>query len=305
MKKLTIGCLLCLTALLPTMMFAGIAPGFDYLYFNPSNTAFNVASGAPADTFGRCDDCYLDTPLALTSFGFSGPINFEGFQFSNVYVNNNGNITFTQPLSIFTPFPLVGNGFPIIAPYFGDVDTRGAPPNDPSQPNNVGVTGWGTANFTEPNGQGTHPGFGVTYNMVGYFNSHEDKLNTFQVLLIDRSDTGAGNFDIVFLYDGIQWETGDASGGSGGLGGTSARVGFTNGSTFAFELPGSGVNGALLDGGPDSLTGHTTNCGGELGCYIFNVRNGIVGTTPEPGSFLLFGSGLIGVAQMLRRRKKS
>ena len=50
---------------------------------------------------------------------------------------------------------------------------------------------------------------------VGYFGSHADKLNKFQLILVDRSaDTGtAGDFDILFKYDTIQWETGDASTG--------------------------------------------------------------------------------------------
>ena len=41
---------------------------------------------------------------------------------------------------------------------------------------------------------------------------------------------GAQSF-VIFLYadDGIQWTTGDASGGSGGIGGTPAQVGFNAG----------------------------------------------------------------------------
>jgi hypothetical protein len=38
-----------------------------------------------------------------------------------------------------------------------------------------------------------------------------DKLATFELLLVDRSDTGAGNFDVEFNYDTVQWETGDAA----------------------------------------------------------------------------------------------
>ena len=74
-----------------------------------------------------------------------------------------------------------------------------------------------------------HLAFGVNWINVGYFNSNTDKLNRFQLILIDRSDTGPGNFDFEFNYDKIQWETGDAD-GSGGLGGISARVGYSNGS---------------------------------------------------------------------------
>ena len=41
-------------------------------------------------------------------------------------VNNNGDISFTTPVSAYTPqaFPLSGN-LQLIAPYWADVDTRG------------------------------------------------------------------------------------------------------------------------------------------------------------------------------------
>src|SRR5205085_931626 len=80
-----------------------------------------------------------------------------------------------------------------------------------------------------------------------------------------------------------KWETGDASEGSGGLGGKSARAGFSNGSgaphTF-FKLDGSAVPGALLDGGPSSLaTGSLRSA--TPGRYIFPV---IGGAPPSGGS---------------------
>ena len=44
----------------------------------------------------------------------------------SLQVNNNGDISFTTPVSTYTPqaFPLSGN-LQLIAPYWGDVDTRG------------------------------------------------------------------------------------------------------------------------------------------------------------------------------------
>src|SRR5207249_9253138 len=113
---------------------------------------------------------------------------------------------------------------------------------------------------------------------------HADTLHSFQIILVDRTDTGAGNFDIEFNYDQIQWETGDASGGSNGLGGSSARVGYSNGSGVAgtfFELPGSGVNGAFLDGGPNALINQTL-LSSTPGRLHFLVRSGQVVTAPPP-----------------------
>ncbi|WP_167305977.1 nidogen-like domain-containing protein [Nocardioides euryhalodurans] len=190
--------------------------------------------------------------------------NFFGTTYTHTYVNNNGNVTFDSPMSTFTPFRLDASTPPIIAPFFADVDTRGE----------------GSAPVTYSVGETTFGGrqaFCVNWLNVGYYSGHYDKLNSFQLLLVDRSDLGVGDFDIVFNYDGIQWETGDASGGSGGLGGTSAGAGFsagTNDEAAFFELPGSLQNGAFLDGGPRSLAAGSRNST-EPGRYVFPVRNGI------------------------------
>ena len=181
-----------------------------------------------------------DGSTGAIPLGFT--VNFFGVNYSSVFVNNNGNVTFANPLVTFTPFDLTSTRTPIIAPFFADVDTRGAG----SQPTRYGQSfGVGVVNG--------HPAFGANYINVGYYASHFDKLNSFQVVLIDRTDTGAGNFDIELNYDKIQWETGDASGGVNGFGGTSARVGFSNGTGAGgsfFELQGSAVNGAFLDSNP-------------------------------------------------------
>ena len=88
--------------------------------------------------------------------------------------------------------------------------------------------------------------FGVDWFNVGYFDftNGVDKLNTFQLILVARPEVGPGDFDIEFNYSQIQWETGDASGGTGGLGGTSAAVGYSNGTgtrapTFSCPAPSS------------------------------------------------------------------
>ena len=50
--------------------------------------------------------------------------------------------------------------------------------------------------------------------------------------------TNGVNSFVIFLYaDGeIQWTTGDASGGTGGLGGTPAQVGFNAGMVSALPV---------------------------------------------------------------------
>lgn len=208
-------------------------------------------------------------------------LNFFGQTFSQIYVNTNGNITFTAPLAAFTAAPIVSNSAPLIAAYWADWDTR---------PTSLGQVTYGTGTVDG------HQAFGIDWINIGYFDQHTDKTNSAQLILIDRSDTGAGNFDIELNYDQIQWESGDASGGIDGLGGSSARAGYTNGSDHSFELPGSAVNGAFLDGGPNSLTGHAMNAN-VLGRYLFESRNGSI---PEPTGVVLF---LCGGALLLRLRR--
>ncbi len=202
-----------------------------------------------------------DGSTGAVAIGFG--VNFFGINRTTLYVNNNGNVTFDGPLVTFTPFGLPSTPHQIIAPFFADVDTRVG---------NIVTYGPGTV--------GGLQAFGVNWPAVGYYSMHTDKLNTFQLVLINRADTGAGNFDFEFNYNSIQWNTGDASGGSNGLGGSSAGVGYSNGTgvpgTF-YQFLGSGSNGAFLDSGP-RLTSLIRNDADSnvLGRYVFSVRDGVV-----------------------------
>ena len=212
-------------------------------------------AGCTTNTLPANDDDSTDVvPIGFTA-------NFFGEPFTELYVNNNGNVTFNNPLGEFTPYDFTTAGDPIIAPFLADVDTGGAP-GDGSLETTFGQTT-----------VGSDAAFCVNWVNVGYFSENVDKLNSFQLLLIDK---GSGNFDIEFNYDKVNWETGDASGGSGGFGGTSAAVGFANGDgdpSHFFVRDGSFENGALLNGGPKALISGMLNSGGQLGRYVFNVVN--------------------------------
>lgn len=219
------------------------------------------------------DGCFSNTLTAnddgsTAAIGLPWQINFFGHHYGAVFVNNNGNLTFERRLSTYTPFNLVTAGIPIIAPFFGDVDTR----------HNSGLVHYGMIIY------GGRPAFCATWANVdygvNYYNSgsHDDRKNKFQVLLVNRDDRQAGDFDIVFNYDQIQWETGDASGGTNGLGGNSARVGFSNGNAStpetSFELRGSAINGYFLDLAATGLIyGNRSSL--VAGRYVFPVNNGV------------------------------
>jgi hypothetical protein len=251
-----------LVVLLPAGAFAqAIEPGFN------SNTL------AP-------NDDGTDGPVSI---GFT--LNFFGINRTSIYVNNNGNVTLDAPLSTFTPFDLNSTGQEIIAPFFADVDTSAA--GDP-------VT-YGPGSFAG------RPAYGVNWINVDYFNSDPSHTNrnSFQLILVDRSDVGPGDFDIVFNYDQIQWEAGEASGSdANGLGGDSARVGYSNGTSASgtsLELPGSAINGAFLDGGPNALVSNSLNSS-VPGRYIFQARGGSIGGPgPVPEFRAVPATGALGL----------
>ncbi len=84
----------------------------------PLNSPLEDADGLTILTLDPNDDGSAG-PVDL---GFS--INFGGQSYSQLYVNNNGNLTFGTSLSQYTPSTLEDLSLPIIAPFFADVDTR-------------------------------------------------------------------------------------------------------------------------------------------------------------------------------------
>lgn len=150
---------------------------------------------------------------------------FYGTAWNDIYVNNNGNVSFGAPFSAFSSSGFPVAGFPMIAPFWGDVDTRGDDGTDGA----VWIKEWST------NAGDSVNRLVIVWDNVGYYNSSTDLLNTFQLILTDGNDPaiGMGN-NVCFCYDDMQWTTGSASGGSGGFGGTPATVGANQGNGVDF-----------------------------------------------------------------------
>src|SRR5262245_35208802 len=174
--------------------------------------------GSVVVTTGGGSGANVGDPSGRNDDGFSGPIpfgftlNFFGTPQTQFFVNNNGNISFGAGISAFTPTGPTGASAPIISPFFADVDTRNA------------ASGVVHIRQDIPNE------LIVTWDAVGYFLANADKLDSFQLVVRGPGFAiPAGEGAIGFFYKGMQWETGDASGGSGGFGGTPAAVGFGDG----------------------------------------------------------------------------
>ena len=170
----------------------------------------------------------------------------------------------------------------MIAPFWGDVDTR--PAQDPEFANGSKVVSYGQGHV------GGRKAFGVNYVDLGYYSYQTDKLNSLQVILIERSDTGAvGNFDVEFNYNRVLWETGYASNGADGYGGSPARVGITNGVDRTIEAQYSGETIKQLDFTPSSgVKNYTTG-------LIYRKRNS---TVPGRQVFQFRGGNLIDAFQV-------
>ncbi|MCW3083844.1 MAG: hypothetical protein JWP12_1210 [Bacteroidetes bacterium] len=152
-----------------------------------------------------------------------------GTNYSNLYVNNNGNISFGTSYSTFSSNPFPDPSFVMVAPFWGDVDTRGT----------------GTVKYKI-----TPTAMYINWDHVGYYSSMTDKVNTFQLIITDGTDPilPPGN-NIAFCYGDMQWTTGAASSGVGGFGGVPATVGMNKGDGVnylqlgRFDQPGLAYDG--------------------------------------------------------------
>ena len=244
---------------------------------SPSRLAMPIGNVVNTEAITRCH-CYQqrDTTWYVAQFDGSGnsggpgvapdyrnddwstvaiPLGFNfcfyGSTITEVYINNNGSISIGTAYSTFTPDTFPSVNFVMIAPFWSDVDTRGA------------LSGLVYYQQTS-----TH--LIVQWDGVGYYDSHDDKANHYQLVITDGTDAilPPGN-NVSFCYGDMQWTTGDASDGINGFGGFPAVAGINNGDGINYVQLGaydtSGVNYAGPydhHSGVDQLDGQS---------YLFNV----------------------------------
>jgi hypothetical protein len=207
----------------------------------PLTPTYHEKSGA-CDCYVEPDSTYIlalqpnddgSSPLINIPFNFC----LYGQTYNHIYINNNGNLTFTGPMASFssTAFPSTGNA--IVAPFWGDVDTR---------------QGLGQVLYKI-----TPTAVYINWENVGYFSIHGDKRNTFQLIITDGSDQVVPDGNVAFCYQDMDWTTGDASSGVNGFGGIPATGGANKGDGVAyflisrFDHAGNDFDGAL--GNPDGI----------------------------------------------------
>lgn len=197
-------------------------------------------------TAGNLDDGSVQVDVT-TVFGASG-INFFGTNYTSIYINSNGLITFAAPETAYTPIDLNDYTSPAIAPFWSDVNI-----------NSGGEIYW---DIDQASGTIT-----ITWLDVAPYQG--TGTNSFQVIL---SDNGSGDLSVEFVYEDVEWTDGYRG---------DATVGITDGALNDFLLPGSGNAAELVDFDTDDFGNGDPNGTWEMDIYagVADPSNGTVDGT--------------------------
>jgi hypothetical protein len=222
--------------------------------------AVMTPAGYDTNSLARGDD--TSSPAVTLPFS----VNWGGTNYGQIYINTNGNCTFGSAYAGKNPrTTLSALRRNILAPLWTDVDTT-----------NSAVRQVTYSSVASPPLVGGRPAFFVNWiDVVPFSTSHDatGPLNSFQLVLVDRSDTGAGNVDFYFNYDKVTWDTCSSQT-------RRARAGWGRSSGTAYELPGSGTRTTSASQLTDTATGGRSliqnfmNDTGQLGRYLWQVRSG-------------------------------
>lgn len=223
----------------------------------PLDNTFSIVSFEGIDSDG------ISTALApefrnddLSSAAIALPFTFKfyGVPYNEIIINNNGNISFDAAYFNYDPEAFPSSTYKMIAPLWSDVDTRDL------------ASGLVYYKITSS-------ALIVIWQNVGYFDTHSDLNNTFQLIITNGFDPllPQGN-NVSFCYGDMQWTTGDASSGVNGFYGFPAVAGINVGNNVNFFQIGAFNSPGNLYSGPYSgdLTGIDFLDNKE---FHFNVMN--------------------------------
>ena len=232
-----------------------------------------------------CDDCFTG-PYTIP-FTFC----FYGTNYNTFYINTNGNVSFEGGFSAFTSTGFPVNGFGMLAPFWADVVTWGS---------TCGAEIGNIFYKIEPTR------VTVVWDNVGYYMCGLDKRNTFELIFTDGNDPliGVGN-NVAFSYAEMQWTTGEASGGIGGLGGIAATVGVNKGDGVKYALVGRFDHDGIDYDGPGGANDGVSCLDGKLYAFDACQEDVIVVPPNVPVSnwALFIGIGLILIFAVIRFRR--
>jgi|GEM_PF-204798 len=160
---------------------------------------------------GACN-CYQEPDLTYTLIpnnqfapnaldGYFGPVNLPftfnhwGLNVTSLHINTKGTVSFGGPNTTFVPVGFPSNTHNIVAGYWADIDIRPI--------GNIYYKLTPNALF-------------VNFVDVGYYNFHDDKTNTFQIIITDGTyePIGLGN-NVALCYKTMEWAVGDVNGAGG------------------------------------------------------------------------------------------
>ncbi|MEM7060483.1 MAG: nidogen-like domain-containing protein [Pseudomonadota bacterium] len=204
------------------------------------NSGLGGASGYGENSFktngvdsGDLDDGAVAVDVSSV---FNSGMDVAGSNYTSLYINTNGSITFGGAESNYSETISTAN-HPMIAAFLTDVDL-----------NKGGDIHW---DLDTENGTVT-----ITWDGVAPFAGSGN--NSFQIVLTDMGD---GDFNVEFIYEDIQYTSGS---------GLQATAGFADGTGDETALDGSGNSSTL-----SNYETHDFGTGGSSGTYQGNFTYGV------------------------------